>query len=491
MDSSLLVRDKPMLVFGASGYIGSWLIPYLIKDGRRVRAVSRNADVLRARRWPDVEVMSADALRPESLAPALAGVQVAYYLVHSMAAGRDFGDIDRRAAECFAQAADDAGVEHIIYLGGLVPDDADSEHIVSRKETGEVLRQGSVPVTEVRAGIIVGPGSAAFEVMRDLVFHLPIMLTPRWVRAQSPPIALDNLLEYLARLPELAESRGRTFDAAGPETLDYETMMQILAEEAGRRAPWILPVPVLTPKLSSYWLKLVTSVPTPVARALIEGLKHDFSADDADIRRLVPQQLLGFRDSVRSVFAAERELRVQSRWTEGAFQIRGARLEHAYYAKRAGAQGDIEAPIDAVWDVICRIGGDNGYFAYEWMWHLREIMDWMVGGHGLKRGRRHPTELRLGDRVDAWRVVAIDAPRSLTLQFGLRAPGAGVLEFVLDSCGEGKTRLEITAYWHPRGVWGLLYWGAMYPAHVVLFKGMVAAIGKRATHVLTEGTSAS
>lgn len=304
--------DKPArkdlrLVFGASGYIGSNLVPKLLSRDIAVRAVSRQMQVLKARHWKNVELVEADALEPDTLKQALLNVDMAYYLVHSMAAGKNFSSIDLKAAENFAIAAESAGVRRIIYLGGLVPEDADSEHIVSRRETGEILRQGKVPVTEVRAGIIVGAGSAAFEVMRDLVYHLPAMITPRWVRAKSPPIALDNLLEYLVRLPDIDEAAGQIYDAAGPETLTYEDMMRVLADVAGKRQPVIIPVPVLSPKLSSYWLRFVTSVPTNIAKALIGGLKHDFTADTAPLQQLVPQSLLGFRASVEAALKTEQQ----------------------------------------------------------------------------------------------------------------------------------------------------------------------------------------
>ena len=302
-----LARNDLRLVFGASGYIGSNLVPKLLSRDIAVRAVSRQMQALKARHWKNVELVEADALEPDTLKQALLNVDTAYYLVHSMAAGRNFSSIDLKAAANFAIAAESAGVRRIIYLGGLVPEDADSEHIVSRRETGEILRQGKVPVTEVRAGIIVGAGSAAFEVMRDLVFHLPAMITPRWVRAKSPPIALDNLLEYLVQLPDIDEAAGQIYDAAGPETLTYEDMMRVLADVAGKRQPVIIPVPVLSPKLSSYWLRFVTSVPTNIAKALIGGLKHDFTADTAPLQQLVPQSLLDFRASVEAALKAEQQ----------------------------------------------------------------------------------------------------------------------------------------------------------------------------------------
>ncbi|TVP82018.1 SDR family oxidoreductase [Thioalkalivibrio sp.] len=467
------------LVFGASGYIGTNLVPHLLAAGLPVRAAARSPAVLEARGWEGVEVVAADALKPETIEAALQDVDTAYYLVHSMAAGRDFGQIDLEAARNFATAAAATGVRRIVYLGGLVPAGADTEHIVSRQRTGDMLRSGPVPVTEIRAGIIVGPGSAAFEVMRDLVFHLPVMITPRWVLAKSPPIALDNLLDYLLRAPAIPDAAGRILDAAGPESLTYADMMRILAEEAGRRPPTIVPVPLLTPRLSSYWLRLITAVPTPVARALIEGMRQDFDADAEAIQRLMPQDLLDFRASVRAAFEAERRHTVAARWTEGAFAFRDYRPDYAYYAKRASGSALARARAEDVWDVVVSIGGENRYFYLNSLWKIREILDWMVGGPGLSYGRRDSTELRVGDMVDSWRVIAMEPQRRLTLFFGMRAPGAGVLEFELTPEGD-HTRVSATAYWHPAGVWGLLYWYALVPAHLFIFAGMTRAIARRA-----------
>ena len=472
--------SRPRLVFGASGYIGTNLVPRLLAAGVPVRVSSRQPQVLEARGWPGVEIVAADALDPATLPGALAGIGIAYYLVHSMGAGRDFGRLDLEAAANFAAAAEAAGVERICYLGGLVPEGATSEHIVSRRDTGEVLRRGKVPVTEIRAGIIVGPGSAAFEVMRDLVYHLPVMVTPRWVRAKSPPIALDNLLEYLIRAPALPETAGGIYNAAGPEELTYAAMMRVLAQVAGRRPPWIIPVPVLTPRLSSHWLRFVTSVPTNIARALIEGLKHDFTADPEPLARLVPQRLLGFRESVEAAFAAERNAQVQARWTEGAFNMRQGRIDYAYYAKRAGGSAVARASPASVWALVAAIGGDNRYYYLNALWSLRETMDWALGGRGLNHGRRHPTEVRVGDKIDSWEVIGVEPERRLTLSFGMRAPGAGVLEFEIEPLSEGRTRVTATAYWHPAGVWGLMYWLSMEPAHRVIFQGLTREIARRA-----------
>jgi uncharacterized protein YbjT (DUF2867 family) len=472
-------RPGTALVFGASGYIGSHLVPALAARGWRVRASARNRDVLVARNWPGVELVEADALQPESLPAALSGIDTAYYLVHSMAAGSDFGRLDLEAADNFARAAAGAGVKRIVYLGGLVPEDADSEHLLSRRDTGQRLRAHAVPVTEIRAGIIVGPGSAAIEVMRDLVLHLPVMITPRWVRAKSPPLALANLLHYLAEAPLVPEMAGGIYDAAGPETLTYEAMMRAIARLMGKRAPWIVPVPVLTPELSAHWLRFVTAVPTNVARALIGGLKHDFTANDAPIRRLIPQVVLGFDDAVRATLDAERQHTVAARWTEGAFMFRNYRPDYAYYAKRASGTTDTSATPQAIWKVVTAIGGRNRYYAFNFLWTLREVGDWLIGGPGMNHGRRDPDDLRVGDVVDSWRVIGAEPGRRLTLFFGMKAPGSGVLEFEIEDRGESR-RIKATAYWHPAGMWGLLYWYAMAPGHLFTFRAMTGAIARRA-----------
>ncbi len=468
-----------VLVFGASGYIGGQLVPALLQAGRQVRATARHTRVLEGRLWDGVALVQADALLPATLPAALAGIDTAYYLVHSMAAGRNFGRLDVAAATNFAAAAAAAGLRRIVYLGGLVPQDARSEHLLSRRDTGAALRAGPVPVTEIRAGIIVGPGSAAFEVIRDLVNALPVMVTPRWVRSRSAPIALENLLHDLLRVPDIPQTAGAILDAAGPDILSYEDMIRITAEILGKR-PRIIPVALMTPALSALWLGLVTSVPTAIARALIGGLGHDILADDATLRRLVPQNLLSFRAAVQAVLETERQHPPAGRWIEGVFMFRDYRHDYAFYAKRAGATGITKAAPAAVWHVVEAIGADNGYYYMDILWTVRGIMDRLVGGPGLDKFRHHPAELHVGDRIDCWKVLALEKERRLTLHFGMRAPGSGVLEFEMQPRAAGGTSLTITAYWHPQGALGLGYWFAMLPAHVFLFRGMVEAMLRRA-----------
>jgi uncharacterized protein YbjT (DUF2867 family) len=473
-----------VLVLGASGYVGSNLVPFLAARGHTVRAAARRRGALDARGWKGVEVLEADSLKPASLDAALARVEVAYYLVHSMASGRDFPRLDREAAANFRDAAARAGVRRIVYLGGVLPRGEPSTHLQSRAETGAILRAGEVDVTEVRAGVVIGPGSAAFEVIRDLVFHLPVMVTPRWVRSRSQPIALGDVLEYLACLPTIDEAAGAIYDVAGPEVLTYEQLMRQFGELVGR-APLIVPVPVLTPKLSSYWLDLVTAVPSSVARALIDGLEHDIIADDSVIRALIPRRLQAYREAVSNALDAEQAQRAAGPWSEGAIAYRQRRPDFAFYAKRIGATATAQAAVEQVWRVVSSIGGDNGYYFADALWRLRGHLDRLVGGTGLRRGRRDPHQLAVGDSIDFWRVADIEPRRRLTLLAEMKVPGSATLEFELQPQAKRLTRIQVTAYFHPAGAPGLIYWHALGLAHTVMFKGLAAAIARRAEGAAT------
>ncbi len=481
-DGSLSKDESNMprvLVFGASGYVGTHLVPFLAARGLSVRAAARRRAALEAREWPGVELVQADALAADTLGPALQGIDVAYYLVHSMAAGGDFPRLDREAAENFRNASERAGVRRIVYLGGLQPAGEASEHMASRGETGAILRRGTVPVTEVRAGVIIGPGSAAFEVIRDLVFHLPAMATPRWVHSRSQPIALDDVLEYLVRLPEIPEAGGAIYDVGGPEVLTYAQMMREFGELVGRR-PLIVPVPVLTPRLSSYWLNLVTAVPTNVARALIDGLEHDVLADNAAIQALIPLQLKTYREAAQAAFAAERASAETPRWTEGSMLYRRNRPDFAFYAKQMRGEAVAVAPAEAVWREVAAIGGENGYYFLDAAWRVRGCVDELAGGVGLRRGRRDPHEVAVGETIDFWRVVALEAGRRLTLLAEMKLPGSAALDLEVRPEAPGRTRIVVTAYFHPAGARGLAYWHALAPAHVVIFRGLAKAIAERA-----------
>lgn len=468
-----------ILVMGASGYIGTHLVSRLVERGHDVRAAARHSAVLEAREWPGVVCVEANVLRPKTLDAALANVDVAYYLVHSMGSGANFPRLDREGARNFRQAAERAGVRRIIYLGGLQPAGERSIHLESRAETGEILRDGPIPVTELRAGIIVGAGSAAFEVIRDLVFHLPVMVTPRWVRSRTQPIALQDLLEYLVRVAETPDTAGKIYDVGGPEVLSYAEMMREFARVNGRRLR-IIPVPVLTPRLSSYWLDLVTAVPANVVRPLIDGLRHDLLADDAAIRALVPLPLSPYRDAVRQALAMERAETVPARWTEGSLAYRGSRPDVAFYSRRLRAEAESAAPVAAAWGAVAALGGRAGWPAYDWLWRLRAFLDRVVGGPGMRRGRRHPTDVRPGDTIDWWRVLAVEPGRRLTLLAEMRLPGSAVLEIETVPAASGGSTITASAYFHPAGVWGMLYWLSLLPVHRVVFNGLAAGLARRA-----------
>jgi uncharacterized protein YbjT (DUF2867 family) len=468
-----------VLVLGASGYIGSNLVPFLAARGSVVRAAGRRRAALEARGWQGVQLIEADALSPASLDAALAGVDVAYYLVHSMGSGRDFPRLDREAARNFRDAAARAGVRRIVYLGGVLPGGDASTHLRSRAETGAILREGPVGVTEVRAGVVIGPGSAAFEVIRDLVFHLPVMVTPRWVRSRSQPIALSDVVEYLAQLPSFAEAAGAIYDVGGPEVLTYEELMRQFGELVGR-TPRIVPVPVLTPRLSSYWLDLVTAVPSSVGRALIEGLEHDIIADDSAVRALIPRRLRTYREAVTSALDAERAQRGTSRWSDGSMLHRRSRPDFAFYAKQMRATAIADAPIDEAWRVVSAIGGDSGYYFADALWELRGHLDRLAGGTGLRRGRRDSVHVAVGDVIDFWRVVEAEPGRRLTLIAEMKMPGSATLEFELQPQTKRRTRIQVTAYFHPAGAPGLIYWHALGLAHAFIFNGLARAIARRA-----------
>lgn len=475
-------NTKPDLVFGASGYVGTNLVEFLLAEGRDVRASSRVIEVLRGRGWEDAALCQADALDPNSLDEALDGIGTAYYLVHSMAAGKSFPEIDAIAARNFAAAAARQRVRRIVYLGGLMPENPASVHLRSREETGAILREGTVAVTELRAGMIIGPGSAAWEVIRDLVNHLPVMITPRWVFSKSSPIALINLLRYLADVPKYDETAGQIYDVAGPEVLTYKEVMLRYGKLVGKR-PVIIPVPVITPRLSSYWLWLVTSVPTDVARALIGGLAQDIVARDQRLATLIPQQLMGFDAAAAHALDADRQHALPAHWVENTVVCESFSPEYAFYAKRADGSSVTTAQSADIWAVICQFGSGGDFFYARPLWWMRRLLDWLVGGPSFRRRRRHRTELRVGDVIDAWRVIDIEPEESLTLLMEMRAPGAGVLRFSIIDLGAERC-IAVQAHWHPAGIWGLLYWYSTLPVHTILFKGTARVIGKRSRQAI-------
>jgi len=477
-----------ILVTGASGYIGRQLVPALLAQGHTVRALSRDATRAAASLPAGVETVQGDVLEYDSLLPALAGVEVAYYLVHSMEGDSfDFEERDRRAATLFGTAARAAGVSRIIYLGGLGDDHAHlSAHLRSRQEVGALLTAAGVPVTEFRAAIILGPGGSSFEMLRELTERLPIMICPRWVTSPIQPIALADVLAYLTSCLSVAASSGRVLEIGGPEVLTYQAMMQRFARVRGVRR-WIIRVPVLTPRLSSYWVELVTSVPAAVARPLIEGLRSAVVVRDATARQLLPMQLTPFDLAVRRALneephAADSLMPAWLAWVPR--RLRGVlrqRLWPPVVTDEQVAEGAAEP--QAVYRAIAAIGGPNGWYYWNWAWTLRGAIDRLLGGPGLDRRTPLPPQLIAGDRRDFWDILEVEQDRRIRLRALMRAPGTAELEWTIAPRPEGGTRLYQTARFRPVGILGRAYWYGLYPAHAFIFRGMVHAIVRRAERV--------
>ncbi len=411
--------DKPILVTGATGYVGGRLVPRLLDKGYTVRAVGRSLDKLRCRPWGGherVQLAEADLFDQEALTEAAKGCGVAYYLVHSMVTGiKDFAAADRHAAYNMVRAARDAGLERIIYLSGLNPPDPFlSKHLRSRAEVAEILSLGVVPVTVLRAAIIIGSGSASFELLRYLVDRLPIMITPRWVRTESQPISIGNVLDYLVGCLEHQETIGRAFDIGGRCIETYENLFKIYAQEAGLRKRLIIPVPVLSPTLSSLWVTLVTPIPSTLSRPLISGLRNRAVCMEHDIRNIIPTNLLDCRQSIRKAVDKVRQHTVDTCWTDAgklippewvtcgdATYAGGTVLMDAYRVRLSGVP-------EKIWNVVSSVGGETGWYFADALWNMRGVMDRLMGGVGLRRGRRHPTDIYVGDALDFWRVLVVE-----------------------------------------------------------------------------------
>lgn len=484
-------RPVTCLVTGATGYVGGRLVPELLAAGYRVRCMARRASQLSGFGWiGQAEVTEADALDAGSLRRALAGVDVAYYLIHSLRSGPAFEATDRAAARTFAACARDAGVSRIIYLGGLRPAGTPrlSPHLRSRAEVGDILLNSGVPTAVLRAGVIIGAGSASFEMLRYLTERLPVMVTPKWVRSRTQPIAIRDVLAILAGCARLPPQVNRAFDIGGPDVLTYADMMQRYAAVAGLRPRLLLPVGVLTPSLSSYWVGLVTPVPGALARPLVESLRHDAVAAEHDIARYVPGPpggLTGFDDAVRLALHRIREADVTTRWTSAS--LPGAPSD-PLPTDPAWAGGSLyqdvrekptQAPPAAVWQIIEGIGGQHGWYCWPLAWQARGWLDRAIGGTGLRRGRRHPDHLRVGDALDFWRIEAIEPGHLLRLRAEMKLPGLAWLELSASE-QHGHTLYRQRAIFHPRGLPGHLYWYALLPSHAIVFAAMARNITKAA-----------
>ncbi len=475
-----------ILATGATGYIGGRLVSRLLEDGYRVRVLVRDPQRLQGRPWIErVQVAVGDVLHPETLLAALEGVTAAYYLIHSMMGGEDFHQRDLRAARNFALAARQTGVQRLIYLGGLGDPDAElSEHLRSRQETGDALREAGVPVTEFRAAVIVGSGSLSFEMIRYLTERLPAMICPRWVYTRTQPISIHNVLDYLLAALETPESSGEIIEIGGSQVVTYGEMMTGYAQARGLKR-WMVPVPVLTPRLSSYWVHLVTPVPASIAQPLIQGLRNENIVRSDSARRLFPHiQPMDYQHAVELALQQLDAGNVETAWSDALVTSQGdlppvvlATIEGMILEKR---QLIVTAPVHEVYRAFSGLGGKRGWLYMNWAWEIRGAMDRLVGGVGLRRGRREPDEVRVGDALDFWRVEAVEPDHLLRLRAEMKVPGRAWLQFQVQEQNNDQSLLSQTAFFAPKGLSGLLYWYLLYPLHSLIFSGMIRKVAERA-----------
>jgi uncharacterized protein YbjT (DUF2867 family) len=484
-------HPRRCLVTGATGYLGGRLVPELLAAGHDVRVMVRDPARAQVHAWSSqVETAQADATDADAVRAALDGVEVAYYLLHSISTGDDFAQTELAMARTFATAAEDAGVQRIVYLGGLTPaDEPLSPHLASRHAVGRLFVDCPVPAAYLRAAVVIGSGSASFEMLRHLTERLPVMVTPRWVDNLVQPIAVRDVLRYLVGCVSLPAEVDRSFDIGGPDVLTYRDMMHGYAELAGLSRRRILPVPVLSPTLSSHWVGLITPVPGSLARPLVESLKHRVVCEESDIREHVPdppEGLVGFRTAIELALTRVQELRVPTRWSSAS--TAGAPSEPLPSDPDwAGGdlfvddrQREVDAPPAALWRVIEEIGGDNGWYSFPLAWRIRGILDRISGGPGLRRGRRDPRDLVVGDVLDWWRVEAVDQGRFLRLRAEMRLPGLAWLELEVGSAEGGTSTFHQRALFHPRGVLGRAYWWGILPFHGIVFGGMQRNVARAA-----------
>lgn len=481
-----MTEKKLVLVTGATGYVGGRLVPKLLEAGYPVRCLVRDPARLAGFAWVKrVEVVSGDMSHPERAAELMRGVSAAYYLIHGQQGGRVNAERDLRVARNFAQAAEQAGIERVIYLGELVdPTAVLSPYLRARHETGYELRHGRVPVTEFRAGMIVGSGSILFEMIRYLTEREPVLVCPAWFFSRAQPIAIRDVLSYLASALDSPDSIGRVIEIGGPTRLTYAEMLLEYARERGLKRV-LIRTPVYAPRLSAYWVHMVTPIHWRVVLPLIEGLNTNAVVHDQTARRLFPDiEPLPFREAVHLALGRVARDNVPTSWADALVTINGDirpyrfTVEEGLFVERR--RSELDVPVADVFRAYTGLGGTRGWLYMDWAWALRGWLDKLVGGVGLRRGRRHPDEIRPGEALDFWRVEAVEQNRLLRLRAEMRVPGKAWLEFESEALENGRTCLTVSAYFEPRGVFGFLYWYAMWPFHKFIFDGLTRRLVSRA-----------
>lgn len=493
MNSGTISTSNPnpdlVLLTGATGYVGGRLLAALERSGIRVRCLARRPEYLQSRNAAS-EVVAGDLFDRNSLDGALKGVRAAYYLVHSMGSRGSFEEMDRRAAQNFADACRTAGVERIIYLGGLGNDEEElSPHLRSRHEVGNILRQSGVPVLEFRASIVIGSGSLSFEMIRSLVERLPVMVTPKWVSVKAQPIAITDLINYLVAALRLPLSECGIYEIGGTDQVSYAEIMRVYARQRGLKR-LMVPVPVLTPFLSSLWLGLVTPLYARIGRKLIESIVHATVVGDRRALEVFAVQPMGIEAAVNSALKFEDREFAETRWSDALSSAgESASWGGVRFGNRLADSRElrVNVPGAIAFKPIQQIGGEAGWYAFNWLWRLRGLLDLLVGGVGVRRGRPAPDKLRVGDALDFWRVESFEPNRLLRLSAEMRLPGRAWLEFEVNDQGDSAT-IRQTALFDPIGLWGRVYWYSLYPLHQLVFGGMLRAIARAATGNLA-GTS--
>ena len=489
--------NRPVLILGATGYVGGRLLPLLLERGWKVRAAGRSDRKIQARTWgnhPNLEIVVADALDTAALTKAMRGCRAVFYLIHSIRPGeQDFATLDRRIAYSTVHAAREAGVDWILYFTGLGNPAHLSDQLRSRYEVGEILALGGARVTQLRAPLVLGSGGASFEMIRAFCGYLRIMFAPRWMDTKCQPIAIGNVVEYLAGCLEHPETAGQIYEISGPDVLTWRELFRMYAEEAGLPHRLVLVLPLRIHQISIWWMNLVTPVSMVLIRPLVERMRDEILCHDERIREIIPQRLLTCREAISKALDEVRQDEVASScfdagptstpgWAGGQSQPEGRVFRDTFSIILDGSP-------ELAWNVVKRIGGSTGWYFGTFLWQMRGFVDKLVGGPGLSRGRRHLDSVVMGDNLDFWRVVAVEECSRLLLRAEMLAPGEAYLEFRVRGLPDGSTELRMTPSFEPRGVWGRVYWWFIAPSHSLLFRSMLKKMAKAAGARVLSGPS--